>query len=139
MIRALTVDDYDNGFETILAQKFKVAISKHEFKYRLAITQNPNSGHFVIEINSRIVGYVKYLLETKFSPDKMYVGHIEDLFIIKEFRNNGYGRDLAYYCVEFLKSHDCYKIILNCKSDLVKFYEKLGLVKSSEMLELKLL
>ena len=139
MIRSLDFNDFENGFSNILMQKFKTSISKEEFQIRLNETQTKSSGYFVLEINNTVVGYVKYILELKFSPDKKYVGHIEDVFVIESSRNNGNGYALVKHCLEFLKNEDCYKIILNCQSHLLPFYKKFGFEETGHLMDIRLL
>ena len=54
----------------------------------------------------------------------MCVAHIEDLVVDKNCRNKNIGGILLNYAIEYAKQLNCYKIILDCKQELIPFYEK---------------
>ena len=57
------------------------------------------------------------------------IGHILDLVIDHKYSGCGLGNLLIDMLVQLSKELDCYKVILNCDSDCVNFYEKGGFVK----------
>lgn len=125
MIRVISDKDHTK-IVGLLDEKYGRGICESEFIERLQQTIKQTSNYFVIERDEIIIGIVKYVLEIKLSPDKKYVGHVEDLFIIKEYRNQGFGKKLLEQCLIFLKGENCYKIILNCNNELVEFYKRVG-------------
>ena len=66
------------------------------------------------------------IIEQKMIHNCGKVGHIEDIFIRSEYRDNGYGRDLIKKLNDIAKKAGCYKVILDCKKELESFYEKSG-------------
>ena len=83
---------------------------------------------YVLKIGNKIVSTVKLFIENKiYEP----VGHIEDVVTLKEYRGKGYGKQLIKYLLDIgINKHKCYKIVLNCKTDLDDFYTKCGMIKS---------
>ena len=61
----------------------------------------------------------------------MQRGLIEDIIVNNEYRGKQLGKILLAILVEIGKGVGCYKITLNCKDELVKFYNSFGLVKES--------
>ena len=62
--------------------------------------------------------------EQKLIHNGACVAHIEDLVVDKNYQKQGIAKELINYCFGLIKSDTCYKIILNCKRDLIPFYEK---------------
>ena len=58
-------------------------------------------------------------------------GLIEDIIVNNEYRGKQLGKILLAILVEIGKAVGCYKITLNCKDELVKFYNSFGLIKES--------
>lgn len=84
-------------------------------------------GQIIVAVDgATIVGTGSIILEPKLSRGGMYVGHIEDIVVHPEYR----GKRIAQEIIVRLKSYGfqkkCYKIILNCANDMVRFYEKAG-------------
>jgi glucosamine-phosphate N-acetyltransferase len=136
MIRLVESTDYYKGMSDIIFVKYgKQTIEYEEFVNRLNQMQKEGTNYFIYEENGKVVGFVKYILELKMSPDKKYMGHIEDLYVVDNMRNRGYGRSLTEYCFNFLKNNQCYKIVLDCSEELVPFYNKIGFYKQKVSLE----
>lgn len=72
----------------------------------------------------KIVGIITVFIERKLIHNLGKVAHIEDLVVDKEERNKGISQLLIDKCVNHAKIEKCYKIILNCNENLIKFYEK---------------
>ena len=80
----------------------------------------------MIEQNEVIVATVTIILELKLLRGLSTVGHIEDVVVSRDYRGKGLAKQMIQYCMAFCQSHHCYKIILNCKNDLMLFYQKFG-------------
>ena len=80
-------------------------------------------------LNNRVVGIATLILEHKFIHDGGIVGHIEDVIVYSEYRNQDIGSKLIKYVIAEAKRVGAYKVILDCDLDVSKFYEKLGFVK----------
>jgi len=83
---------------------------------------------YVLKIGNKIISTAKLLIENKiYEP----VGHIEDVVTLKEYRGKGYGKQLIKYLLDIgLNKDKCYKIVLNCKTELDDFYIKCGMFKT---------
>tara|TARA_Y100000816_G_scaffold41129_1_gene25831 strand:- start:300 stop:743 length:444 start_codon:yes stop_codon:yes gene_type:complete len=79
-----------------------------------------------IDEYSVIRGTITLILEQKMYRGGKFVAHIEDLVVQKGFRKMGIASNLISYAKDFAKMKGCYKVILNCKDELVPVYEKSG-------------
>ena len=55
-------------------------------------------------------------------------GIIEDIIVNNTYRGKQLGKIIIASLIEIGKAIGCYKITLNCKDDLIKFYNQFGLV-----------
>ena len=83
-----------------------------------------NSIIFIIEIDNKLVASGKLLIEQKFIHNLAKYGYIEDIIVSKENRNNGLGKKIVKYIVDYCKENKFYKITLTCDEKLVNFYKK---------------
>ena len=83
-----------------------------------------NSIIFVIEIDNKLVASGKLLIEQKFIHNLAKYGYIEDIIVSKENRNNGLGKKIVKYIVDYCKENKFYKITLTCDEKLINFYKK---------------
>lgn len=82
---------------------------------------------YVLCIDSRVIGTFGIFVEPKTIHNMASVAHIEDLVILKEYRGRGLGRQILQKIKEICQQDsDIYKIILECKPELVDFYKKEG-------------
>ena len=72
----------------------------------------------------KLVGIISVFIERKLIHNLGKVAHIEDLVVDKDDRGKNIAQKLINKCIEYAKSQNCYKIILNCNENLIKFYEK---------------
>jgi len=75
-----------------------------------------------------IIGTGTVIYEPKIIHNCMYVGHIEDIVVDSNYRSNGIAKELLQGLMKMAKEHKCYKVILDCNSNLTKFYEKNGFI-----------
>jgi glucosamine-phosphate N-acetyltransferase len=73
-----------------------------------------------------VIGATTLLVEQKFIHRGGLVGHIEDVVVRKGHEGKGVGGSVVRAAVEKARELGCYKVILDCKADLVDFYKKLG-------------
>ena len=76
--------------------------------------------------DNKIVGMITLFIEQKLIHNGAKVAHIEDLVVDKDYQKQGIATELIQHCLSQLRSDTCYKVILDCKGELVPFYEKLG-------------
>ena len=62
------------------------------------------------------------------------VGHIEDVVVSKEFEGRGIGIKLVTSLLEIANTRNCYKTILDCKDELIPFYERIGFKQESNQM-----
>lgn len=81
---------------------------------------------YLIKIGNKLIGMITLFVEHKIIHNFGKVCHIEDFVIDQEYRNEGIGRLVIENIKSLMKRIGCYKIILNCNDDVIKFYEKCG-------------
>ena len=129
MIRQIESDDYDRGILELLLQLTvcdKKAISKSRFCDQIDFMLRHNIYTFVIIVNEKIVGVGSVFIEPKLIHNISFVGHIEDIVVDKEWRGQNIGKQLIDHLTRFAEGKGCYKVILDCAENNVKFYEKCG-------------
>ena len=84
--------------------------------------------------NGKIVGSATLLIEQKFIHNGGHVGHIEDVVVSKEFEGRGIGIKLVTSLLEKADTMNCYKTILDCKDELIPFYERIGFKQESNQM-----
>ena len=123
-IRKLELNDYYKGYLKLLDQLTTVGtISFEQFSEKF---NKLNSRIYVIEIENKIVASATVFIEYKFIHNNQNVGHIEDVVVDSNFRKSGFARKLIDKLLQVAKDENCYKIILNCKRDIVGYYQKLN-------------
>jgi len=135
-IRDIVESDIDNGFlESLDNLRATSNLNKETAKEILKkIIANPNHIIQIAEIDGKIVGSTTLLIEQKFIHEGGKVGHIEDVVVSKEFEGRGIGMKLVVSLLEKAKMINCYKTILDCKEDLIPFYERIGFKKESNQM-----
>lgn len=137
-IRKLEKNDYKKGYLNCLKQLTVVDVSEKQFceRYDELSLQKETYSFFVLENiqTGLIVGCGSLFVEKKFIHSCGTVGHIEDIVISSNFIKKGLGKLLVKHIIFYAKERGCYKIIGNCKDELVDFYIKCGMErKNSEI------
>ncbi|MCO5594280.1 hypothetical protein L7F22_048309 [Adiantum nelumboides] len=131
--RPLTPDDYFKGYLDLLSQLTLVGdVSSHEFAQRFQeIMIAENSPYFiaVVEAEGRIVATGTLLIEKKFIHQCGVVGHIEDVVVDARMRGHCLGQRIVDFLTTRAREAHCYKVILDCDEQNVRFYEKCGFSK----------
>ena len=135
-IRDIVESDIDNGFLESLDNLRTVSNLNKETAKEILKKIIANSDHIikVAEIDGKIVGSTTLLIEQKFIHEGGKVGHIEDVVVSKEFEGRGIGMKLVVSLLEKAKMMNCYKTILDCKDELIPFYERIGFKKESNQM-----
>lgn len=128
MIRWINIKDYDSIFNLLSQLTDSPTI---DFKIYKSIIDKLGNNHFIFvyEFNNKVIGCISLLIEQKLIHGGKCVGHIEDLVVDLPYRKQNFGNELINYCIEICKNKNCYKIILDCKEILEKFYNKNNFVK----------
>ena len=93
----------------------------------LSIINNLNHNHyiFIYENFEKVpIGIITLIIEQKLIHGGKCVGHIEDLVVDNNFKGKGIASQLINHCVKIAEENNCYKIILDCKEELIPFYNK---------------
>ena len=135
-IREIVEADIEKGFLKSLDSLRKASeLDKEVAKDILKkIISDPNHIIHVAEDNGKIVGSTTLLIEQKFIHKGGYVGHIEDVVVSKEFEGRGIGIKLVTSLLEIANTRNCYKTILDCKDELIPFYERIGFKQESNQM-----
>ena len=91
---------------------------------------------YVLEQKKNIIGFGTLILEHKLTHNGCIMAHIENIIIDENYRKQGYGNILIKELIEICKKEKCYKIILNCDSNLEKFYKKNNFTSNKLSMEL---
>lgn len=76
-------------------------------------------------VDDRLVATCTLVLEDKIRYTERSC-HIEDVAVMRDCRGKGYGKEILKYAIGYANSEGCYKIMLTCKDDLVKYYSDVG-------------
>ena len=135
-IRDIVESDIDNGFLESLDNLRTVSNLNKETAKEILKKIIAKSDHIirVAENDGKIVGSTTLLIEQKFIHEGGKVGHIEDVVVSKEFEGRGIGMKLVVSLLEKAKMMNCYKTNLDCKDELIPFYEKIGFKKESNQM-----
>ena len=105
-------------------------ITEEYFTYFIENVLNKNHKIIVIEdSNNNLIGTGTILIEKKLKNGGCNMGHIENILIDEKYRGNGYGELLVNYLLGIGKENKCYRVDLNCTSELEHFYQKNGFEK----------
>jgi glucosamine-phosphate N-acetyltransferase len=135
-IRDIVESDIDNGFlESLDSLRNASDLNKDTARDILKkIIGNPDHIIHVAEVDGKVVGSTTLLIEQKFIHEGGKVGHIEDVVVSKEFEGRGIGIKLVTSLLEVAKAKNCYKTILDCKHELIPFYERIGFKQESNQM-----
>ena len=140
MIREIQPLDYYKNYLNLLKELTEVG--EHNFNefYNKILEIKKNNYHkiFVIEKNEKIIGSITCFIEKKIIRNMKSVCHIEDFVVDKNFRGQGIGNKLLEFIKKFAIKNNCYKIILNCSDDYIKFYEKKKFMKKNCEMEMRI-
>tara|TARA_R110002074_G_scaffold138226_1_gene283434 strand:+ start:1193 stop:1612 length:420 start_codon:yes stop_codon:yes gene_type:complete len=125
-IRPITKSDY-TGY-TKLAD---TGISRDEFNEFLDNVLNTNHRLYVGITSGIVIGTGTLLIERKMTYGGCRMGHIENIIVSEACRNAGVGQSIVEKLIEVTRSNGCYRIDLNCNSELEHFYNKCGFGKKT--------
>ena len=137
-IRDIAELDIENGFLESLDYLRNASNLDRETATNILkkVIANPDHIIQVAEIDGKIVGSATLLIEQKFIHNAGRVGHIEDVVVSKEFEGRGIGMKLVRSLLEKAEIMNCYKTILDCKDELIPFYERIGFRKESNQMRI---
>lgn len=129
--RLLEHSDLNKGFLELLSELTIVGdVPKEDFIDRFSdIISNPLHKIYVLEQDNKIVSCGTLLLEPKFIHECGMTAHIEDVVVSSIYRGHGLGKNLIDFLSNEAEKIGCYKIILDCSEENIKFYEKCNYIK----------
>jgi len=135
-IRDIVESDIDIGFLESLDSLRNASDSDKDTAKNILkkVIENPDHIIHVAEFDGKIVGSTTLLIEQKFIHEGGKVGHIEDVVVSKEFEGRGIGIKLVKSLLEAARAENCYKTILDCKDELIPFYERIGFKQESNQM-----
>jgi glucosamine-phosphate N-acetyltransferase len=131
-VRELKTDDFGNGFlETLGSLSDVEGLPSEEARRILATMKRTPLYHVIVAVaaNGQVIGATTLLVEQKFIHRGGLAGHIEDVAVRKGYQGMGVGGSLVKAGIQLAEELGCYKCILDCKDELVGFYERLGFSK----------
>lgn len=95
-------------------------------QYADFILRENNTVIYVLEDNNILYAAGTILFEKKFIHNFSIYAHIEDIIVKKEYQGKGLGKLLLENLIKTCKIEKVYKILLDCETKLIPFYEKCG-------------
>lgn len=135
-IEDLSVEHFSSNYLYLLKQLTNIDVEKISKKDFSKFVENLSKSHIIkiikIKDTSYIVATVTILIENKIIHNFGKVGHIEDVVVEQSMRGLGIGKEIIEIAKKECK--ECYKIILDCHNENIKFYENCGFkLKGNEM------
>ena len=120
--------DYHRNFLQLLEQLTVVNIEDISYEDFCKRFDEMKATTYVVRNVSidKIVAAGSLFVEKKFIHGLGSVGHIEDVVVDKDYRNMGFGKNIINKLVTCANEEGCYKVILDCSSENVGFYENCG-------------
>ena len=132
--RKLEESDYHKNYLQLLSQLTQVGnITPKEFSNIFGKIQS-QIWVFEDNVTNKIVASASIFLEQKFIHDGGIVAHLEDVIVDQYYRGAQLGKKLIANVVEIAKNSGAYKIIADCKPELISFYSKNGFEKRGEQI-----
>ena len=103
-------------------------------KHYTLIKNNPFHKILVAKIGQEIIGTTTLLIEPKFIHNLSFVGHIEDVVVSDKHQGKGIGRRLINRAIEISQEKNCYKVILDCKDNMVDYYKQCGFLSKERQM-----
>lgn len=142
IFRKLEIKDYESNYFALLRQLTSCNDDRIKFNDFSSFIHSLNNLHqiWVIEdiITNKIICTGTLFIEQKIIHDMGKVGHIEDIVVDSNNRNEGIGKEMILHLKKEAEKENCYKIILNCNEHNEGFYKRCGLNKKGIQMSLYL-
>lgn len=127
-IRVLKEDDILNGFLNSLDSLSETSSMGGPEALAIfnKVRSDPNHVILVAELAGRVVGTMTMLIDQKFIHNGGRVCHIEDVAVSRDVQGMGIGTLLGRACLDYAAKAGCYKTVLECRRDIIPFYERMG-------------
>lgn len=121
LIRNIEKNDYNNYIKLIESN-----ISQADYNNFINNVLGNYHTILVIELDNNIIGTGTIFIEKKLTYGGCNMGHIENILIDTKYRGKGYGEKIINELLVCANKMKCYRVDLNCSSELKQFYEKNG-------------
>lgn len=131
--------DLKNGFLETLS-----ALTDVNLDYETAVKifqrrmRDKISTYVAVDEKGQVLATATLIFEHKFIHSGGIVGHIEDVAVRQNLQGQGYGRQLVKNLIEEAERMGCYKVILDCKPEIMPYYEKEGFQESQRNMRINL-
>lgn len=138
IFRSLCEEDFDKGFAETLSAIRPVNLPQDRIGeiFRERLGQGIHS--YVLEDAGRIIATATMIIETKFYRSGGKVAHIEDVAVHPDCQRRGFGKMIMTYLKAEAIAQGCYKMILDCSSKNVPFYESNGFKQNEVQMRMDL-
>uniref|UniRef100_G3MPI5 Glucosamine 6-phosphate N-acetyltransferase n=1 Tax=Amblyomma maculatum TaxID=34609 RepID=G3MPI5_AMBMU len=132
-VRPLSSGDYDRGFLELLTQLTVGGdVSREQFLDRFRAMKAAPDTYYVTVIEDAdrgtVIASATLFAELKFIRGLATRGHVEDVVVSSDYRGRNLGKLLIQTLVRLGKRLGCYRLTLDCKDTVVKFYANNGFV-----------
>jgi glucosamine-phosphate N-acetyltransferase len=131
-VRPLKDGDYNRGFLQILSQLTGVGeVSQSQFLNRFAEMRAKGDYYITVIEDTRynkIIGSATLVVERKFIHGCGLRAQLEDVVVNDTYRGKQLGKLIVVTVTLLAEVLGCYKMSLNCKDHLLKFYSSMGYV-----------
>jgi glucosamine-phosphate N-acetyltransferase len=134
IFRQLQDSDYNKNYLGLLSQLTEIGeITQDAFTDILSKIQ---SQIWVFEDTTanKIVASASILFEQKIIHGGGIVAHLEDVVVDESYRGIRLGQKLIVNMIDKARENGAYKIIADCKIELLSFYSKNGFQKKGEQI-----
>jgi|SRR5579871_2262826 len=138
-IRPMIADDLKRGLLETLSSLAEVELTFEEAVVIFQKRLREKIMTYVALIEGRVVGTATLIAEQKFIHSGGVVGHVEDVATHPDYQNLGIGAALIQQLIEEAERFGCYKLVLQCKPELMRFYEKAGFREWTKNMRLDLI
>jgi len=132
ILRSMQRDDFDREYLKLLEQLTIVGddVTKEKFEERFSQMRACAQTYYVVVIEDltieKIVASATLVIEQKFIRHASVRGRVEDVVVNDGYRGKRLGKLLLDLLTQMSKIAGCYKVSLECKDPLKKFYEQFG-------------
>lgn len=133
LLRPLMSSDFHHGYIELLRQLTDCGnITAEGFQQQFKQMKQCGNTYYILVLqdlhtDQQIVGSATLICELKFIRELATRGRIEDVVIHDRCRGQQLGKLLLELVTRFARDVcDCYKVSLECRDPLVKFYQQFG-------------
>lgn len=106
------------------------------------VINSDNAVVFIKFIDKNPIGFAQCQLRTDYveGTESSPVGYLEGIFVLEEYRHNGYAKELLNTCENWAKEKNCREFASDCELDNIdsyKFHIAVGFAEANRIICLK--